>query len=419
MFLLPFPPLLIGVSTLKINGEVYHGDSGHAPERMMGALARRIMLYGRSNLNSDDEETEQSAHTGNVSKYDMSESQALSYARDILLSGKRTRSGGDSYFCVDTLCNNPSLIVVVPSSTEAEPLSISVSRDDDDEIGPSDSYSKSGWLRTRRRTRNSWTKLYFVLSEGTLSYYEQALPRPHGIQGQMMVAEATITVSREEARSDSNNNFVLNIVTKDKSRERQILFESEERLLVWLYALECTAKSKGGATPAPLVSVMRGVLRMSGAKSNDDSSTAISPRSEGTSLAEASLKEHVASLGLDFNALEQRLADYAAQTSATVKVSIQAITSYKICTLDPQGDDSEDTWAAVDATFLQDFRVSGGPNGRIVRGEEMVRVDVSHCCTLRSDSPPDGGAEGGSADPASTDRRLRRLFRTFSDDSGG
>lgn len=380
--------------TVKVDDEVYHGSSGHAPERITGALARRIMLCGRSggNPGSMDDMNETTSRASN--KYDMTESQALAYARDILLSGNRTRSGGDSYFCVDTLCKNPGLVVVVPSSAEAEPLCVTVARDEDEEssVGYYDLHSRSGWLRTRRKSRNPWVKSYFVLSEGTLSYYEQALPRPHGLQGQLVVSDATITVAREDTKRDDKNGkqlssyFVLTIVTKDKS-ERQILFETEERLLVWTYALECTAKAKGGTTPAPLMKAMKGILRMGGvpvgSRASATGDNLGSPKGEcAVSQAEASLKEHVANLGLDCDALEERLAVYASQSSATVKVTIQAGTVYKICTLDPQGDEIEDTWATVDATFLQDFRVTGGSNARIIRGEEIVRVDVSQCNAL-------------------------------------
>jgi PH domain len=410
--------------TLKINDEVYQGKSGHAPERITGALARKIMLCGRR---SDESFDDDKGSANRSSKYDMTESQALAYARDVLLSGNRTRSGGDSYFCVNTLCKNEDLVVLVPSSMEAEPVSVTVTRDDDDEAASisHDLHSKSGWLRTRRRSRNPWVKAYFVLSEGTLSFYEHALPRPHGLQGQLAMSEATMSAAREEQKG---NGFVLSIKTKDNS-DRQLLFESEERLLVWAYALECTAKAKGGAEPAPLMKAMKGMMsrmpRVSivgvvGATPSratvDDAGT-----TEGTSLAEAALKEHVANLGLDFKALEGRLAAYANQTATTVKVAIEAGTVYKVCTLDPEGDENRDTWAVIDATFLQDFRVSGGPNGRIIRGEETVRVDVTQCSA--SASMPlvmRLSTHEPSASPTSTSAirplQLTKLLRSFSDD---
>ena len=415
--------------TVKINDHVYQGNSGHAPERITGALARLILLHGRLDR---EEELDGQSGPRTASKYDMSESQALAYARDVLLSGNRTRSGGDSYFCVNALCKNDELVVVVPSSAQAEPVSITVAQDDDNDSGFSshDMHAKDGWLRTRRRSKkSSWMKAYFVLSEGTLSFYEHALPRPHGLQGQMPILEATISVSREEQKGNTNGEkssyFVLTIVARDKS-ERQILFETEEKLLVWAYALECSAKAKGGAAPAPLLKAMNSMIRRMprvsvaggvGISNHkvplDDNSTKLEVT---TSLAEAALKEHVANLGLDFGALEKRLVAYASQSSTVVKVSIEAGTVYKICTLDPQGEESEDTWAVVDATFLQEFRVSGGTNGRILRGEEIVRVDVTKCSPAPISARRTSSLTDRSGSPSSPNRRMQKLYRTFSDE---
>jgi PH domain len=429
---------------IKINDDIYHGNSGHAPERIMGALAREIMRCGRRPDASYEDDDKFGDGKREASKYDMSESQALAYARDVLLSGNRTRSGGDSYFCVNTLCKNADLVVLVPSSTEAEPVSIRVTREDDIDATHPDSHAKSGWLRTRRRKKNNWGKSYFELSEGTLSFYEKALPRPHGLQGQLAILDANISIEREEQKGSfpSGNkidSFVITIVTKDKA-ERQILLEGEERMLVWAYALECSARAKGGATPAPFMKAINSMMarvptvpmpmQMTVGRANRRASIDYlrppalddnSGRNEGPTTAEAALKEHVAYLGLDFDALEERLVAYASQQSNWVKASIEASTVYKICTLDPDGDENTDTWAVVDATFQQEFRVTGGPNPRIMRGEEVVRVDVTKCAPIpesmrrrrASSQTPDspGGNTGRRATVAMTS-----LLRTFSDD---
>ena len=61
--------------------------------------------------------------------------------------------------------------------------------------------------------------------------------------------------------------------------------------------------------------------------------------------------------------------------NSRVRITVQASSEYKVCTNDPQGDDG-DTWATLTATFLQRFRITGG---RIVCGEEIVRLGVSGC----------------------------------------
>lgn len=433
--------------TIKIDGEVFMGNSGHAPERIMGALARRIMLAGRrsdANYGGYGEKNDRAA-----SKYDMSESQALAYARDVLLSGNRTRSGGDSYFCVNTLTKNDDLVVLVPSSTEAEPVSITVTREDEDD-GRLQETSKSGWLRTRRRTRNKWTKAYFDLSAGTLSYYRQALPRPHGLLGQISIVDTHISIEQEDGRSNAGEQLFVLKISKG-GLERQILLEGEGKMIVWAYALECSSKAKGGAKPAPLMHAMRAVMnrvpnvpaaavgaarraslgaipmmvaRNSLTGMDDLSGKAVDKeeekkeKKEKPETAEAALKEHVAKLGLDFSTLEERLAAYSNLQSAWVKASIKASTMYKICTLDPDGDENEDTWAVVEATFLQEFRVTGGHNPRIMRGEEIVRVDVVQCnsipASVRRSSSGNEGMDSG--DSPHRRGQMARLLRTFSDD---
>lgn len=429
--------------TIKIDDEVFMGNSGHAPERIMGALARRIMLAGRrsdANYGGYAEKIGRAA-----SKYDMSESQALAYARDVLLSGNRTRSGGDSYFCVNTLTKNDDLVVLVPSSTEAEPVSITVTREDEDD-GRLQDTSKSGWLRTRRRTRNKWTKAYFDLSAGTLSYYRQALPRPHGLLGQISIVDTNISIEREDGRSNNGEPLFVLRISKG-GLERQIQLEGEGKMIVWAYALECSSKARGGAKPAPLMHAMRGVMNvpaaavgaarraslgaipmMAGRNSltgmEDISSKNVEKeeekkeKKEKPETAEAALKEHVAKLGLDFSTLEERLSAYSRLQSAWVKASIKASTMYKVCTLDPDGDENEDTWAVVEATFLQEFRVTGGHNPRIMRGEEIVRVDVVKCnsiaASVRRSSSGNEGIESG--DSPNRRGQMARLLRTFSDD---
>jgi hypothetical protein len=132
-----------------------------------------------------------------------------------LLSINRTRSGGDSYFAIDNLSSNSDLVVLVPSSQEAEPLLISVELDESDDVTTAS--DKTGWLRTRNRIQMSWRKRYFVLSEGTLSFYRHASPRPHGMRGQTVVTDASIPESMSSQSSQKmalkNVFFTLTILT--------------------------------------------------------------------------------------------------------------------------------------------------------------------------------------------------------------
>jgi hypothetical protein len=330
--------------TIRINEELFRGDSGHGPEKMIGALTRDIVGVSRSESQY---------------RYAIPESKAVAYARDVLLSINRTRSGGDSYFSIDTLSSHSELVVLVPSSREAEPLCITVEPDDAEDFGEW-ANEKTGWLRTRNRIQMNWRKRFFVLSEGTLSFYRHATPRPHDMRGQTVVTDASISVDKAK---DRPGYFVISIVPKDGIKDRYLYFNNVNKLISWTYTLECVAKSWsnrfrfGQLIPPP--------------------DTTLASESSHTSreVVEQAMKTHLMAIGLDPEEIQDKLAHLAARSFSKVKISVRATTEYNICTTDPQGDDS-DTWATVTATFLQRFRITGG---KIVRGEEIVQVGVSDC----------------------------------------
>jgi hypothetical protein len=131
-------------------------------------------------------------------------------------------------------------------------------------------------------------------------------------------------------------------------------------------------------------------------------------------LAEQSTKDHAAKLGMDEEIVENRLALFSRRATASMVISIRALTEYKVCTLDPTGDEQEDSWATIRAHFLQSFRLGGGANGRIMRGEEIVRISISDSVANRQDSPDHHAVI--EQDPISPSRRgqNRRIFRRFS-----
>ncbi|GKY92425.1 hypothetical protein MPSEU_000213100 [Mayamaea pseudoterrestris] len=377
--------------TVRINGRVYRGDTGHGAEKIVGGLTRDILTVGRR---SDSH------------RAGLPESRALAYARDVLLSGNRTRSGGDSYFCVSNLCKNNELIVVVPSGEQVDPVVIDVVEDDSDVALCSRVVETSGWIKTRNKSQKSWRRLFFVLSEGTLSYYQYAAPRPHRLRGQILLQDAQLQLSTIE-RDDSMTlaQFVLTL-SRDGSKERLLLFSSAERLLDWTYALECTMKLKAGSEAA---------RKQQRQKSEKRGFIFPTSRHDILSLAEESTKQHADNIGLDRNLVESRLAGYAKRTSSSILITVRAKTKYNICTTDPQGD-GEDTWATIKAYFLQSFRVNGGVNGRIMRGEEIVRLSVADCLpsTLNRLGTH---VEDAEAHSPNTRRRSLRIFRNASNDS--
>lgn len=386
---------------MKINGELFQGDSGHGTEKIIGAVTRRILEVSRS---------------GNVAGGDgiVTESQALVYARDVLLSGNRTRSGGDAYFCINTLCKNEDLAVVVPSGREAEPVSIDISEDKCQISSSMRLNEKSGWIKTRIRLQRSWKKLFFVLSsEGTLSFYERARPRPHGLRGQLVISNVDISVSKKKSRSERvsgdqdkelPNQFLINLTSKEGGiKERSLLFDNEERLLDWAYALECSARVKAVLESNKKSSRRRASLKRTLSKSD---TPAPSSTVDSFRLAVQSTRDHATKLGLSDDRIENHIAKFQKKKTCSIRISIRASTDYNICTTDPQGDE-EDTWATVRGHFVQNFRVSGGPNGRITRGEVTVKISIMEC--LNAAEQPEG--QETSESPQSPGRRNRRNLR--------
>jgi hypothetical protein len=441
--------------SVAINGLVYRGDHGRGPEGIMGALAHQILQVSLTPSTTfpptvvatpppvsplqtsehtttwtrrasespdesgalDEEDTKQPktpatplAVAPPVEEVaprwsDFSEAQALTYARDILLAGNRTRSGGDSYFCINTLLQNPDLAVVVPSSGEVDPVSFAVTSDEA-AIRRND---KAGWIKCRSKLQRRWKKRFFVLSEGILSYYERALPRPNGLRGQLHMSDAQIHVTKRETKvktdklgDKSRPLYVISIATRD-GKDRLLALDSQDRTLDWTYALECVAKvsSTKASSTATDASTRRSMRRRSTGSSSEAATKA-------STSAEEAAEKHAVALGMDVDKVRARLANLSRKASPSVRVSVEASTEYKVSTLDPEGDEEKDIWAVVRTSFHQSFRLTGGPGGRIMRGEEVVRVTFLRCLTEEPDREAD--------DAPLTPRRSRKksLFRSFS-----
>jgi hypothetical protein len=97
-----------------------------------------------------------------------------------------------------------------------------------------------------------------------------------------------------------------------------------------------------------------------------------SPESE--SLASGRKSPDVVKVDLDSEAVNQEMGEDR-NDCLGIEVIVQANAVYKICTIDPEGED-DDTWAVLLAIFEQRFLLSRGPGGvfSIVRGNETVSL---------------------------------------------
>mmetsp|Transcript_23858 Transcript_23858/g.66204 ORF Transcript_23858/g.66204 Transcript_23858/m.66204 type:complete len:633 (-) Transcript_23858:286-2184(-) len=369
--------------SIQLNGVVWQGSASHGPEAIVGAVAHSILRSSRQSIEGES---------------DMMESQSLAYARDIMLSGNRTRSGGDSYFCISTLCDNPGLVVLTPSTRdEVEPVSISVKEENSDtpqaEVRMK---SKSGWLKKRSKLQRAWKAFFFVLSEGTLSFYDGALPRPHGLRGVISLVDSSI----KARKGHKGGYYVVTIVSKD-GKEHFLRLENKNRLIEWVYAFEREAKAKLGGETSNRFSIRR---KSAGDEAPSSSGSVV----DGKILAEQATEAHAKMLGLDEKETKDRIAAISSQTSSAVRIDVQACTEYNVCTLDPSGVTEEDTWALIRTHFQQSFRVTGGPAGTISRGEEVVRVSLVE---VGGEKVAESETEHGNSTPSKKNRGASRIFR--------
>jgi hypothetical protein len=111
---------------MVINGERISGGVD-GPEAMLGTLVRVILDQVQRMRDRYLEIVPVSCTKRKLTTFsDLDESQALSCARDILLSCNRTESGGDTYLAIEALLIKKDFAVLTPFASEEEPLEIIV-----------------------------------------------------------------------------------------------------------------------------------------------------------------------------------------------------------------------------------------------------------------------------------------------------
>lgn len=217
-------------TSVDINGCLISADTAYSAERVIGTLSRCILEFDRV----DDCELESGISTKKIKHSNkdssMTEVEAVSYARTILFGALRSQIRGDVLAAVQNLVQNESIAHV--ELDKSEPLQIDVSFAGDDfaerEKHP---YDVSGWLLTRpKKGKAAWKHRFFVVSEGILSFFAKAEPRPYDLRGQLVLSKCTI---------ESLDDNVLQIEGEEDGRCLQ--FEDRGVLLKWRTVLERAA----------------------------------------------------------------------------------------------------------------------------------------------------------------------------------
>lgn len=117
-----------------INGDTIKGELG--ADMIIGCLLRQIMdkadmvkrlkSMGRDHGNTCSNVVDSQDSSDSV--FDLTEAQALCFAKELLCLCNRTQSGGDAYYCCDSLFidTDRGNAILVPHSLESDPLNITV-----------------------------------------------------------------------------------------------------------------------------------------------------------------------------------------------------------------------------------------------------------------------------------------------------
>lgn len=117
--------------SIRVNGDTISGE--HGPEAMIGAIVRHIFdkvqtIRSKISASLCEGKIQSLFDAKNDYSFDLTEAQVMACARDLLILCNRTQSGGDTYFCVDSLlCNREKeLCILTPLASESDPLEIFV-----------------------------------------------------------------------------------------------------------------------------------------------------------------------------------------------------------------------------------------------------------------------------------------------------
>eukprot|EP00934_Nitzschia_sp_Nitz4_P003293 Nitzschia sp. Nitz4//scaffold74_size92883//6084//8896//NITZ4_004808-RA/size92883-augustus-gene-0.1-mRNA-1//1//CDS//3329557550//3283//frame0 len=237
----------LGEMSVLINDALIEGSTPYSAERVFGTLSRCILEFDKVDSASQKREVSKPSVKRSETDVLMTEIDAVSYARRILVGVVNTSIYGDITNVIQSLAANGTFATV--TLDRAEPLHIDVSFAGDDYRDHNQSNrilpDLKGWLQTRSIWGKVWKRRYFVLSEGVLSYFEQAEPRPHGLRGQLVLNKCQ--VSEEDSET-------LKLQTHDE--ERYLRFDNRDSLEHWKPCLEHASIGNTPSSPEYAVNII-------------------------------------------------------------------------------------------------------------------------------------------------------------------
>lgn len=212
--------------TFCLNGIKLPHDSPLASERLIGALTRIFLEFDK--VVADEEMTIP----------ELTELQAISYARNILLAVIRDREEMCALSAARFLLNNPNLVVVSPSDHEdIVSLEVSPAGEELPDDLPHFADEMTGWLWVRKLKQppKSRKQRYAVMSGGVLSFYESAIPRPNGLRWQAVLIDAKLE-SDVDTTDGTDERYSLTVHTRKE--DLVLSFDFEGDFLDWRECIE-------------------------------------------------------------------------------------------------------------------------------------------------------------------------------------
>jgi len=227
---------------IVLNGNFVEAGSPYSGERVIGALARCILEFDKVENNTDADRIVDSLKRSRHLQHHhhcITELEAVSYARNILSGALQSASQGDIRSAVEELFRNDGVqIHAILESSEPLHVYVSYAGDDFSESKMIKPTETVGWIETKSKKSKKWKMRYFVAtSEGVLSFFERAEPRPYKLAGQMVL-------HKDETRLTILEGNILSLEVQ-QNRERWLRFDDRGELIRWKSILESC--SGGGA----------------------------------------------------------------------------------------------------------------------------------------------------------------------------
>lgn len=382
----------LSTTSFSINNHLIASDSPYAAERTLGSLTRCIMEFDKAFADDDAEP--------DIALPSISELQAVSHARQILLTMLKSKEHRDAVKVVTHLLRHDELVDILPKSEEAIHLEVSFAGEDlpvDEDV--LDSSELSGWVRTRRKNGNRWRRRFAVLSGAVISYYEAASPRPHGLRGQIVLGGATV-----HAVEEGTDTMALCVISADE--ERLFAFDDEATREQWKEAIQTAIDScivstvpktkrsilnqaerfvKGVATDASLRSGIRVIRSATGGGMRQSIKVIKTATGGGIRVIRSARRGAVGMLqrkSTDDAPFQRRPSMQMLMNTTTVlkreptvQCVAQSTQEFQIMEHCKLPTAIPDRIMTVRAKLFQAFLLSGGPNGRLAKGDALVELE--------------------------------------------